>query len=179
MGLEDTVLEELFHQYSPIIYRYILFVTKCKEEAEDLTQEVFFKAYRGLAHYRGESSYKTWLYTIARNVIIDHYRKKRAINDGLIDLDLLLSDQNQLVPEEVLDRKEQTQILYRAIMELKFPYREVIILRKIKGYSVTETATILGCTEGKVKVTLHRALHRLKDKLNRDRWNFDELRKSC
>jgi RNA polymerase sigma-70 factor, ECF subfamily len=178
MGLEETVLEELFQQYRNIIYRYILLMTKCKEEAEDLTQEVFINAYRGLTNYRGESSYKTWLYSIARNVIIDNYRKKRKIN-CLIDLDLSLSDQNQLVPEEVLDRKEKTQILYRAIMELKLPYREIIILRKIKGYSTVETADILGCAEGKVKVTLHRALQRLRDKLNRDRWNFDELRKSC
>ncbi|MEH7300459.1 RNA polymerase sigma factor [Neobacillus drentensis] len=172
MGLEDTILEELFHQYSPIIYRYILFVTKCKEEAEDLTQEVFINAYRGLPNYRGESSYKTWLYTIARNVIIDHFRKKRKSN-CLIDFPL--PDQNQQVPEEVLERKETTQILHRAIMELKLPYREIIILRKIKGYSIVETANILGCAEGKVKVTLHRALHRLKHKLNRDRWKFDDL----
>ncbi|MEH7440083.1 RNA polymerase sigma factor [Neobacillus drentensis] len=172
MGLEDTVLEELFHQYRPIVYRYILYMTKCREEAEDLTQEVFIKAYRGLPKYRGESSYKTWLYSIARNVIIDHYRKKRKV-DSLIDLSL--PDQTQLVPEEVLDRKEKAQILHRAIMELKLPYREIIILRKIKGYSVGETANILGCAEGKVKVTLHRALQRLKHKLNRDKWNFDDL----
>lgn len=175
MGLQDSVLEELFQQYSNLIYRYIFLMTKCKEEAEDLTQEVFINAYRGLTHYRGESSYKTWLYSIARNVIIDNYRKKRKIN-GLIDLPL--PDQNQLVPEEILDRKEKAQILYRAIMELKFPYREIIILRKIKGYSIVETANILGCAEGKVKVTLHRALDRLKNKLNQDMWDFDEIRKS-
>jgi RNA polymerase sigma-70 factor, ECF subfamily len=163
MGLEESVLEELFHQYSPIIYRYIYFVTKCKEEAEDLTQEVFIKAYRGLAHYRGESSYKTWLYTIARNVMIDQFRKKRK-TDCLIDLPL--PDLDQLGPEVWLDRKEETQMLYGAIMELTFPYREIVILRKIKGYSTAETAEILGWAEGKVKVTLHRALHRLRERLN-------------
>ncbi|MDQ1143911.1 RNA polymerase sigma-70 factor (ECF subfamily) [Bacillus sp. SORGH_AS 510] len=163
MGWEESLLEELFHQYSPIIYRYIYFVTKCKEEAEDLTQEVFIKAYRGLAHYRGESSYKTWLYTIARNVIIDQYRKQRK-TDCLTDIPL--PDLNQLGPEVLLDLKEDTQLLHRAIMELTFPYREIVILRKIKGYSTSETANILGWEEGKVKVTLHRALHRLRDKLN-------------
>lgn len=163
MGLEENALEELYHQYRPMIYRYLLLMTKCKEEAEDLTQEVFIKAYRGLPHYRGESSYKTWLYAIARNVLIDQYRKKRAAS-GLLDWPL--PDQNPLVPEDVLDRKEEAKMLRSAIMELPFPYREIIIFRKIKGYSIAETANLLGFPEVKVKVTLHRALHRLRDKLN-------------
>ena len=73
-----------------------------------------------------------------------------------------------------MEMKEQTQSLYKAIKDLKLSYREIIILRKIKGYPISETAEILGWTEAKVKTTLHRALLVLKDKLNQEEGNTDE-----
>jgi RNA polymerase sigma-70 factor, ECF subfamily len=172
MGSEEQILEELFHQYSHLIYRFILLMINSKEEAEDLTQEVFIRAYKGLPNYKGEASYKTWLYSIARNITYDHYRKKRTIN---FIKDLAQIDRKEPVPDEILEMKEQTQQLYRAIMDLKLPYREIIILRKIKGYQISETAEILGWTEAKVKTTLHRALLALKKQLNKKEWNTDDL----
>jgi RNA polymerase sigma-70 factor (ECF subfamily) len=171
MASEELILEELFQKYSVLIYRFILLMTGSKEEAEDLTQEVFIKAYKGLAGFKGEASYKTWLYSIARNITYDHYRRKRTIK---FLKELAHMERKELVPEEILEMKEQTQLIYRAIMELKLPYREIIILRKIKGYQISETAAILGWTEGKVKTTLHRALTALKNKLNKEEWNFDD-----
>jgi RNA polymerase sigma-70 factor, ECF subfamily len=171
MESEEQIVEELFNQYNSLIYRFILLMTNSKEEAEDLTQEVFIKAFKGLASYKGESSYKTWLYSIARNVTYDHYRKKRTIN---FLKEIAHLDCKEPVPEEIVEMKEKTQVLYRAIMELKLPYREIIILRKIKGYQISETAAILGWSDGKVKTTLHRALLALKNKLNQEEWNFDD-----
>jgi RNA polymerase sigma-70 factor, ECF subfamily len=168
---EEQILEELFNQYNHLIYRFILLMINSKEEAEDLTQEVFIKAYKGLAHFKGESSYKTWLYSIARNITYDHYRKKRTIK---FLKEFVHFDRKEPVPEEIMEMKEQTQTLYRAIMELKLPYREIIILRKIKGYPIQETAAILGWTESKVKTTLHRALLALKNQLKNKEWNKDD-----
>ena len=72
MKSEDELIEELFSEYSSLIYRFILLMINSKEEAEDLTQEVFIKAYKGLPSFKGNSTYKTWLYTIARNLTYDY-----------------------------------------------------------------------------------------------------------
>lgn len=171
MDFAEQTLEELFQNYSHLIYRFLLLMVNSREEAEDLTQEVFIRAYKGLPNFKGESSYKTWLYTIARNLSYDHCRKKRAIHflKGLAHL-----EKNEPVPEEILEKKEQVQDLYKALMELKLPFREIIILRKIKGYQIHETAEILGWTESKVKTTLHRALNALKTELMKKGLNSDD-----
>lgn len=171
MNPTDQTLEELFDQYSGLIYRYILLMINHKEEAEDLTQEVFIRAYKGLDHFRGQSSYKTWLYSIARNITYDHYRKKKMVSAFK---NILQSQSEELFPDEIVEMKEQSRFLHQAILELKLPYREIIILRKIKGYPISETAMILGWTEAKVKTTLHRALKSLKKQLDKKGWDSDE-----
>lgn len=163
MNPEEQFFEEVFKNYRHIIYHFILRMTRNKEESEDLTQEVFIKAYKGLVNYKGEAPFKTWLYSIAKNSTYDHFRKKQTLmclneNDRL--------EKEELLPENIIEMEEQKQILYRAIMELKPSYRDIVILRKVKGYQTSESASILGWTEAKVKVTLHRALLTLKIKCN-------------
>ncbi|MBS4174604.1 RNA polymerase sigma factor [Bacillus sp. FJAT-49736] len=171
MESSDHLVDDLFHNYSDLIYRFILLMVNSREEAEDLTQEVFIKAFKGIRHFKGESSYKTWLYTIARNLIYDHLRKKRTVN--FIGNMLHSTDRKNPIPEEILEMKEKTQYLYQALFSLKTPYREIIILRKIKGYPIHETAEILGWTDAKVKTTLYRALQALKKELTKKGWEDD------
>lgn len=135
-------------------------------QAEDLTQDTFLKAYQSLAHFQYNSSPKTWLYRIAHNTTIDFLRKQKPIR--LIKEMLKYKKAEQPEPDEVLQMKESTQELYRALGELKESYREVIILRKIKGFSIAETASILNWSESKVKSTLHRALSVLKKELMKE-----------
>lgn len=169
--MEDKTLEDLFHEYSSLIYRFILLMVSNREEAEDLTQEVFIRVHKALPQFKGESSYKTWLYTIARNLVYDHCRKKRTIN---LLKELARFERTEPIPEEILELKEQSQSLYQALLALKLSYREIIILRKIKGYQINETAEILGWTESKVKTTLHRALNALKNELIKKGWKNDD-----
>lgn len=169
--MEDKTLEDLFHEYSSLIYRFILLMVSNREEAEDLTQEVFIRVHKALPQFKGESSYKTWLYTIARNLVYDHCRKKRTIN---LLKELARLERTEPIPEEILELKEQSQSLYQALLALKLSYREIIILRKIKGYQINETAEILGWTESKVKTTLHRALNALKNELIKKGWKNDD-----
>jgi RNA polymerase sigma-70 factor, ECF subfamily len=168
MGRMDQLLEELFQDYSDLIYRFILLMVNSREEAEDLTQEVFIKAYKGLPNFKGESAYKTWLYSIARNLVYDHLRKKRTV--AIFGDMFHSSDKKNPIPDEILEMKEKTQYLYQALFTLKLSYREIIILRKIKGYQINETAQILGWTEAKVKTTLFRALQALKKELIMKGW---------
>jgi RNA polymerase sigma-70 factor (ECF subfamily) len=146
-----------------------------REEAEDLMQEVFIKALKGLHRFKGESSYKTWLYAIARNIIYDRSRKRKAM---LVVSDLLHPEKPVELPHEVLEKKETVQLLYRALLHLNLPYREIIILRKIKGYPIQETAEILGWSEAKVKTTLHRAIQALKKELLKKGWEVDDTKNS-
>ncbi|WML49987.1 sigma-70 family RNA polymerase sigma factor [Neobacillus sp. PS3-34] len=169
--MEDKTLEDLFHEYSSLIYRFILLMVSNREEAEDLTQEVFIRVHKALPQFKGESSYKTWLYTIARNLVYDHCRKKRTIN---LLKELARLERTEPIPEEILELKEQSQSLYQALLALKLSYREIIILRKIKGYQINETAEILGWTESKVKTTLHRALNALRNELIKKGWKNDD-----
>jgi RNA polymerase sigma-70 factor, ECF subfamily len=175
MGRTNQLLEQLFQEHSDAIYRYILLMVNDREEAEDLMQEVFIKALKGLHSFKGESSYKTWLYAIARNIIYDRSRKRKAL---LAVSDLLHSEKPVELPHEILEKKETVQLLYRALLHLKLPYREIIILRKIKGYPIQDTAEILGWSEAKVKTTLHRAIQALKKELLKKGWEVDDTENS-
>ncbi|MFD1639597.1 RNA polymerase sigma factor [Evansella tamaricis] len=158
-------LEELYENYSDAIYRFILLQIRDTQQAEDLTQEVFIRAYKGLEQFEGRSSYKTWLYTIARNTTHDYYRKKRPISF----LPAFFQNQPEVTamsPEELMEMGEGVKELYEALSKLKPSYREVIVLRQIKEFSIKETAEILGWSEAKVKSTTHRAFATLKKEMN-------------
>ena len=155
------LFEQLYEQHSDTIYQYIFFLVNNKELAEDLTQEVFFRAYKRLDTFAGQSTLYTWLRKIARNLVYDHYRRKRMIQFvPFVSNDVWQDD--QLLPNEIFEKGEELITLYKAITYLKLAYREVLILRKIEGLSIKETAMVLGCTEAKVKNNTTRAIQSLK-----------------
>ncbi|MBU9722190.1 MULTISPECIES: RNA polymerase sigma factor [Bacillaceae] len=167
MGEEwgNVQLEDLYEQYSDAIFRFVLLHTGDSQHAEDITQEVFIRAYKGLGQFEGRSSYKTWLYTIARNTTHDFYRKKRPI----AFLPSFFQNQpevTEMTPSEIAELGEGVALLYEALSKLKPHYREIIVLRQIKEFSIKETAEVLGCSEAKVKSTTHRAMAALKKELN-------------
>lgn len=150
-------ISEWFYQYNKDIYHFLLYYIG-SGDIEDLVQEVFIRAIKGFEAYQGKSSPKTWLLSIARNVGIDEVRKrkrnkwKHVIGFG----DYEPTEEN--TPEKMLQLNEKNKRLYQVIQALKSNYRDVIILRAIKEQSVSETATILGWSENKVRITYHRAL---------------------
>lgn len=136
------------------------------QQAEDLTHETFLKAYEKQASFKGASSEKTWLFRIAHNVTIDYIRKRKPI---ILFKEILLHlKEVKEIPEEYVLIKESSYELYQAISSLKTDYRVVIILRKLKEFSIQETAAILGWTESKVKSTLFRALAALEKQLKKE-----------
>lgn len=130
------------------------------KQAEDITQETFIKAYLNYDQFEGHSSCKTWIMKIARNLAIDYIRKTKHIQ-LLKDTLLPIKADDHDLPEDIVLYKETDQELIEAIQQLKRSQREVILLRKIKHFSVQETAEILGWSKSKVKVTLHRAINNL------------------
>lgn len=161
--LEQEELTEWFDEYGESILTYILLMVRDYQQAEDLTQETFIKAYRHQQQFEHKSSVKTWLFSIAHNVTKDYFRKKHPLQHYL---GLTMEEKDyKPIPEQIVAMNFQTEQLYKAIQQLKPSYRHVIILRKLKEFSTAETAIVLNWSESKVKMTLKRALVELKNEL--------------
>ncbi|MDV2582798.1 RNA polymerase sigma factor [Alkalibacillus haloalkaliphilus] len=155
------IVSDWFYQYNHDVYNFLVYYTG-KRDPEDLVQEVFIKAIKGLDKFDGKSSPKTWLFSIARNVAIDDIRKnKRRGMDQNVDLDEAYNVGHHVTPDTVVQENEEKQQLYQAINSLKSNYREVIILRAIKELNVSETASVLNWSNQKVRTTYSRALKAL------------------
>jgi len=156
---KEQIIEDLFRKYNSYIYHFLVYYTQ-STDVEDLVQECFLKALKGIQQFEGKADPKTWLVSIARRIAIDHHRRKQK-QPHLPDNILQLIPSNQLHLEEYVIRKEEIQQIYKAINEMNKKDREVLILRGIMDLSVSETAEVLGWTKHKVNLTLHRALKKL------------------
>ncbi|MFS0861936.1 RNA polymerase sigma factor [Fredinandcohnia sp. 179-A 10B2 NHS] len=160
--MDSDKVTEWFYQYSKDIYHFLVYYVG-SGDIEDLVQEVFIRAIKGIETYESKSSVKTWLFSIARHVGIDEIRKrKRTRIKNLISFTGYGTNE-ETIPDIMLEMNENNRNLYHAINSLKSNYRDVIILRAIKEMTVSETAVILNWNENKVRITYHRALKALKD----------------
>ncbi|MFJ7827624.1 RNA polymerase sigma factor [Psychrobacillus sp. NPDC096623] len=160
-------IEQLYKEHSDRIYSYIFFLVRQRECAEDLTQETFYKAYKGLNSFNQQASPTTWLLKIARNLTYDYFRRKRVIQFFTFEKDHDI-ETKLLSPESRYEQKEQLARMYDSLFKLKKDYQEVLLLRKIQECSIQETAYILGWTEAKVKMKMTRALEALKKEFHRE-----------
>ncbi|MCA1322233.1 sigma-70 family RNA polymerase sigma factor [Bacillus tianshenii] len=152
-------IQNWYREYADGIYQYLIYYTGNKD-VEDLVQEVFIRAIQSFHTFRGISSPKTWLYSIARHAAMDRAKKKRYKWLQLEFLHTMKSSEK--TPEEILHASEEIKDLYDSLKKLKASYREVLILRGIKDFTVSETAEILNWSESKVSLTCYRAIHALK-----------------
>ena len=157
----------MYEEYSEAIYQFIYFLVGDDELAKDLTQETFEKAIKNVSSFRQDASDKTWLTKIARNVVYDHFRRKK-----ILKFIPLLKQHEQIeityVPEKWLETKDDHYQLYEALGKLPHHYREAIVLRKIEGFSIKESANILGWNEVKVRNATERGLKKLYELLGGD-----------
>ena len=158
--------ETLVRRYQTRIINYALAATADPAEAEDLAQDVFIRAYRGLSRFRGESSFKTWIYTIATNVVRTHLerRGKRAPVWGKppSDNDTESSAFEVAGREDLEEDTMRRQAIDRALGELPEDLRMAVILRDIQGLEYREIADITGVPLGTVESRLFRARRRLR-----------------
>ncbi|WJQ82584.1 RNA polymerase sigma factor [Brevibacillus brevis] len=154
-------IEQWFLTYSQDVYRFLVYYTG-RADIDDLVQETFIRALKSMQGTEVENP-KTWLFAIARNVAIDERRKAKLIS-WLPDIFLQHLVSQDKTPEESLMLSENKRLLYEMINQLKSSYRDVLILRGIKGLSSKETAEVLGWTEAKVNLTLHRAMKAIQNK---------------
>jgi RNA polymerase sigma-70 factor (ECF subfamily) len=163
---EKHLFHDLIRPCERSVYFLLYSLLRNETEAEDAAQETIIKVYRNLHNFRGDSQFRTWVLSIARNEGLGRIRKDGARRED--SLDALTEDQGgdytpafltswREVPLEALERKELSEILRNAIDGLPTIYRNVLVLRDIEEMSVKETAAALEITEGSVKVRLHRA----------------------
>ncbi len=153
--------------YFDQIYRFVFFKVSIKEEAEDLTSAVFLKTW-GYVQDKSITDYKTLkalLYKVARNLVIDHYRKKSSQGEQ-ISLDqerntIDLPDRNQDIHAN-LELSDEYSLISDKLFELKDEYREIIVMRYVNELSVGEIASALGKSRGNIRVTIYRALQALR-----------------
>lgn len=150
-------LEEVFSRYLDPVYRFLYSRVGNREDAEDLTSEVFLKATRQLDRERPEASMAQWLFTVARTVLADHWRRYYRTGSQ-VELDE--TRMNEL-PDAGMSSEPSSgsaQLVEKLLHALPDRYRAVLELRFLRGYSIQETATELEITPENVKVIQHRAL---------------------
>jgi RNA polymerase sigma-70 factor (ECF subfamily) len=157
------------------IYNLALRMTGSTEDAFDLAQESFLKAYYRLESFDGESGFATWVYKIASNTCIDFIRKEKkrrgmnviSIDDDSDDRPLQLPD-TRYTPETELEKKELRESISAGLLELPPEYREALIMREVSGMSYEEIGNILEIPAGTVKSRIARGRKRLAEILTRD-----------
>lgn len=161
---DQHAFARLYDAYMERIYRYIYFRVADDEIAEDITSQVFLKAWEKLSSYHpGQSPFIGWLYRIAHNAVIDNYRTKKIVI-ALEDAAPAEISQEDRV-EEKLDRQIKLEQLREALQELTEEQQQVLILKFISGLSTAEIARQLGKQQGAVRALQMRALQGLNKSL--------------
>lgn len=156
--LDAPTLETLYERHVRSIYRFVYSKVGNREEAEDLTSQVFLKAARGIDSSRDALSAQGWLFQVARTTIADHWRSVYQLRanslDDLLDAGLELPAEEQARTDTgATDRRVE-----RILAQLPERYRDVLTYRFLRNYSIKETAVALGISEANVKVIQFRAL---------------------
>ena len=158
---ELDAFEELVRRYEKRVYAIALRSAGSPEDAADLTQDVFLRAWRSIESFRGDSGFSTWLFRITMNICVDHARHRQTQPQTMA----LTNDEDEErpihdtapTPEEYLDNSELGRELATALDEVSEEHRRIVLLRDVSGMSYTEIAEILEISEGTVKSRLARA----------------------
>jgi RNA polymerase sigma-70 factor, ECF subfamily len=171
---DTTAYRGLVERYQNRVYSLVYGMVRDREEARDLTQEAFIKAYRNLAGFRQDASFHTWLFRIAMNVTIDHIRKhqkfRTAEYDDTLDhdeqaMDTWEADHLKRSPTRDHERQRLYDRIMAALQHLSPEHRQAVLLREIEGLSYKEIAEAMDIPEGTVMSRLFYARKRLQELL--------------
>lgn len=178
LGGDRGAFQILFERYYPRVKNVSYGVLGSQEDAEDVVQEAFLKAYRNLSSFRGQSSFYTWLYRIVFNLSIDYARKKyRQTEVNVSETEMFDASMNSVSAQEIplsksatpfgrMEQKEMGEAISKAIEQLSPEHKAVIILREVEGLSYNEISDIIGCSKGTIMSRLHHARKRLQKVLH-------------
>ena len=167
VGHDAGAFGRLYDMHVDRVYRHIYYRVGNEADAEDLTQQVFLKAWQAIGRYKKMASpFVAWLMTISHNLVVDFYRtrKDRAYLEAEV-----LADGPASRPEQAAEAGFEQQRLRRAISQLGGEEQQVVILRFIEGFEFAEIASLLKKKEGNIRVILHRALVKLRNILEKEK----------
>lgn len=165
---EIAAFESLMTAYENRVYTLALRSTGSAQDAADITQEVFLRAWKSLDSFRGDSSLSTWLYRVTSNLCVDFARKRAAegntasIDDTESPAASIPDPSRTIQPEQVVENQELREELQHALAQLSEEHRKVVLLRDVAGLTYIEIARTLGIEEGTVKSRLARARNSLR-----------------
>ncbi|MFQ5867615.1 MAG: RNA polymerase sigma factor [bacterium] len=163
--LDETALATLTKEFYPVVFRYFYYRTKVKEDAEDLASEVFVRLVGSIKTQKGD--FTAWLFRIARNLLIDYYRKRGRLKETSLE-----QMGNESLPDFHRYDKDtlHAEDIKKMLSFLTDEQREVITLKFLEGYSNEEIAQIMNKSAGAVKALQFRALSALRDILKKESW---------
>lgn len=166
------VFSQLIDTYKDMVYSLAYRMNNNSQEAEDISQEAFLRAFQSLAHFNPSYKFSTWLYQITLNIIRDRFKKKEL---NYVSLDSPVeTDDSEFYPqpadftnnpEQIIAQQENARAIQQAILSLSLKYREIIVLRHLQDLSYVEISNILKLPAGTVKVRLYRARELLRKTL--------------
>ena len=175
---DSNAYGELVKKYQNYVFTLALRFTHNREDAEEVAQDIFVKAFKSLADFKGNSKFSTWLYTIVYTTSITFLRKKRLKTSSIDDEKTFLQLENQDggFDANLVEQKSKMAMLNQAIKMLSPDDAQLITLFYKGEQTLEEIATILGIESNTVKVRLHRARTRLKEKMEKHlRQEYKEL----
>lgn len=162
----------IFREFERPIYNYLLGLTQNQADAEDLTQETFIRVYDKLGTFRGEASLSTWVYRVATNASIDHFRsrahRQAKVTQSLEEPQFQREwvDNNMPAPDHQFSQSQMSDCVQGFIQCLPLSYRTVVLLHDLQGLKVQEISDILNLPLATVKIRVHRARNKLRASLN-------------
>jgi len=173
IGHDAEAFGRLYDIHVDRVYRHIYYRVGNEQDAEDLTQQVFLKAWQAIGRYKKRASpFIAWLMTVSHNLVVDFYRTRK--DKAYLEAEVL-ADGSASSPEQAAEASFEQQRLRRAILRLGSDEQQVVILRFIEGFEFTEIASVLKKKEGNVRVILHRALVKLRNILENDEKQSEEV----
>ncbi len=170
---DEKLLEVLFREYLKPLYNFVYWYVGDRQEAEDIAQETFFRAWRNLKKFDQRKNFKTWIFAIAKNAAIDFLKKKKAVpfrdfenEEGDNVLAETMEDPTPL-PDELLERADAADVLKSALEKLSAKYRTVLLLYYSSQLTFAEIAEVLGEPLNTVKSRYRRGLIILRNNLDK------------
>ena len=172
---DTSAFERLVRKYEKYVCTTVYSVVKNYDDSFDVAQEVFLKLYHSIGSFKGESSFSSWLYRIAKNTALDFLRKEKNTRNNVSlytengdgeETEIEIPDNSvSSSPEQSAVRNEAKDIIYSALDEISDEHKEIIVLRDIEGYTYEEISEMLEIEYGTVKSRLFRARDSLRKKL--------------
>jgi RNA polymerase sigma-70 factor, ECF subfamily len=160
---ESGALATIFERYSQRVYRHAFFLSGDADEADDIVQETFLRAYRAIARFRSDSSLTTWLLRIATHLCHDRQRRRRSHPEIPLPPDMVGVHPD---PATQVERTELVNRLFRVLHGMPIADRRVLVLHLIEEFDYGQMGEVLGCSRESAKMRTLRALHRFRERVD-------------